>query len=130
MEKGDLPLLLGGALLTGAIDGAMEIVWYTNPEKWSGKFPYIETIPQLPPVDDWIVLAIPTVLTIAGHVAKKPEVKTFGIGGLLYALGMFTHHILMRTIYYSGVKFGRQPRRYELPLQARYPPELPLIKEI
>ncbi len=123
IEKKDVLPLLGGALTAGAIDGILQMIVDSNPAKWSGKFPYIETIDPLPPVDDWIVLGIPAVTYAIGHFAKREKIKTFGLGGLLYAGGMFLHHIILRTRRRLGITFA-----YELPLRQELP--IPLIKEI
>jgi len=123
MEKKDVLPLLGGALTTGAIDGVLEMIFDSDPAKWSGKFPYIETINPLPPVDDWIVLGIPAVTYAIGHYKKREDVKAFGLGGLLYAGGMFLHHIILRTRRMTGITFA-----HELPLGQELP--IPQIKEI
>ena len=121
VTKEELPLIFGGAVTTGVIDGAMQMIWTSNPEKWSGKFPYMGTLRPLPPVDDWIVLAVPTIVYGIGHFTKREKLKAFGLGGLLYAIPMFIHHIMVDTVRMTGIQFG-----HELPLER----ELPLIKEI
>jgi hypothetical protein len=122
VTKEELPLVFGGAVTTGVIDGAIQMVHASDPAKWSGKFPYIPTIEPLPPVDDWIVLAVPTIALGVGHFTRREKIKAFGLGGLLYAIPMFIHHIMIRTVWATGIKFG-----HELPLQ---PELIPQIKEI
>jgi len=106
VTKQDVEILFAGAAITAGIDGAIETVWASDTAKWSGKFPYVPTIDPLPPVDDWIVLGIPTAITLAGHFAKKEKVRNFGLGGLLYAVPMFMHHIIIRSAAAAGLKFS------------------------
>jgi len=116
-----VPLVAGG-LVTGGIDGVIEMVYASNTEKWSGKFPFIPTIEPLPPLDDWIVLAVPLVALGVGHITKKEAVKNFGIGGLIYAGAMFLHHIIMNTRRMVGIKFDDVPIEFQV--------RVPIIKEI
>lgn len=116
-----LPLIYG-AVSTGLLDGALEAIYELNPEKWGGKFPYIHTINPLPPLDDWIVLGVPLAVYGAGKWKKKEELKDIGLGGLLYAIPMFIHHIIIRSIWMWQGKLGK----FETPVKM----ELPLIKEI
>jgi len=123
MEKKDVLPLIGGTLTAGAIDGVLEMIYDSDPAKWSGTFPYIETINPFPPIDDWIVLGIPAVAYVIGHYKKREDVKAFGLGGLLYAGAMFLHHAIIRTRRMTGITFA-----LDLPLRKELP--IPLIKEI
>jgi len=98
--------MVAGALTTGVVDGAIQSVYVSNPEKWTNKFPFVGTVRPLPPVDDWIVLAVPAVAYAAGYFAKSAAAKSFGLGGLLYAGAMFVHHIIVDSVRLSGVKLS------------------------
>jgi len=120
VTKQDVAILFAGGVTAGVIDGTMEMVWASNPQKWSGKFPFIGTVPLLPPVDDWIVLAVPTIIAGVGHLARKSKVglavRTFGIGGIIYAVPMLIHHIILRAQHESGVKFASYGRYATVPI--------------
>ena len=106
VTKQDVEILFAGAATTAAIDGILEMFPASNPQKWSGKFPYVPTIEPLPPVDDWIVLGIPAVTAAVGHFAKKEKIRNFGLGGLIYAVPMFIHHIIIRSVWAAGLKLS------------------------
>jgi len=92
-------LLVGGAVTTAVVDSILEgysLEWF--PE-YAGK-PLFGVEP-LPPVDDWIILGVPAVLYLAGRFAKKASLKTFGLGGLIYAGPMIIHHMIVRAKSYG-----------------------------
>ena len=90
--------MIAGAVATGLLDGVMEGVFESNPGYWMNKFPFIGTVNPLPPVDDWIVLAVPAAAYAYGRFGKNEAAKNFGLGGLLYAGAMFIHQIIIRSV--------------------------------
>jgi len=125
----ELPLVFGGAIGTGVIDGILEAIYASDPEKWTGKFPYIALpgpLRILPPLDDWIVLGIPAVLYGIGKWRKNKKVEAVGLGGLLYAIPMFIHHIIIRGTWMATGRLGKA-QALRMPIVSK---EIPLVKEI
>lgn len=122
-EIGEIVYLGLGAVAIGAIKGVDEAIYDSNPAKYTNKFPYIGIpgVPILPPVDDWLILAIPAVITVAGVVTKKPQIKYFGIGGLLFQGANMIRQVIIRGINHTAYGFGTRSLT-----QAR----VPIIKEI
>jgi len=85
-----------GAVLGGLVDWLLEHYWYKAGQPQ--KFPYIEIVPQLPPVDDLLVLAGSGAVNLIGDITRSEAIKQIGEGMFLYSIGMFTHHILLRNI--------------------------------
>lgn len=85
-----------GAILSGMIDATFESIYASNPPYWTNKFPFVGTIKPLPPADDWIAAAISTAPYVAGRLMKNRRLEEIGLGGSLYSLAMFIHHIIMR----------------------------------
>jgi hypothetical protein len=83
--------------MTGIIDWGLEYIWEKYPE-YRDKFPFIAPIPQLPPVDDWIVVGIPAGIYAAGKFTGSEMMKDIGEGGLLYSVAMFLKNILYRNV--------------------------------
>ncbi|RLJ08606.1 MAG: hypothetical protein DRP12_00125 [Candidatus Aenigmatarchaeota archaeon] len=101
MDEKNLLLGLGGALTTAAIDWAFEHIWQTTPEV-HGQFPYIVVADPLPPVDDLITASVPAIIYAIGHVTDSEPMKSFGVGGAMYGLGMLLKAILLRNV--TGLK--------------------------
>jgi hypothetical protein len=110
--KQQIVCLIGGAATIGLIKGAEELYYTLHPED-ANKFPYLKTINPLPPLDDWLVLAIPAVVTLAGVAMKKPKVKYFGLGGLLFQGANFIRIIVMRSGWMASgqMSFSNVPLR-------------------
>jgi hypothetical protein len=70
--------LVAGSVTTGIVDAIMEAIWESDPAKWTNKFPFVATVDPLPPADDWIVLAIPTLIYGYGRWKKSEVVKVNG----------------------------------------------------
>jgi len=103
--------LAAGAISTGLIDALIEVP-VNHPAlapRFVGKFPYIPTIDPLPNYDDWFVLAIPLAVYAGGRLAKNRTAEDFGKGGLLYAVPMFIHHIILKAARMAPA--GYTPRR-------------------
>jgi hypothetical protein len=110
-EKQEVVALGLGAVTIGVIKGAEELYFTLHPEM-DRKFPYMNTVKPLPPLDDWIVLGIPAVITIVGIAAKKRALKYFGLGGLLFQGANFIRIIIMRSGWMAaGMSFGNVPLR-------------------
>ena len=92
--------IAAGAVATGIIDAALEIP-VNHPAlapKYVGKWPYVPTVDPLPNVDDWFVLAVPSVAYLLGRYVGDKSIEDFGLGGLLYAGSMFIHHIILKAV--------------------------------
>ena len=88
---------LGGAILAGVIDGAVQApVWY-DPSLW-GTFPYVPTLEPLPPADDWIFLGISMASYAIGVVGKNENAKTIGEGMLGYSVPMIIGNTIKRAV--------------------------------
>jgi len=120
----ELPLLFGGAIGTGVIDAILEGIYQSNPEEWTGKFPYLPTIDPLPPLDDWIVLGIPATIYGIGRWRKNKKIEAVGLGGLLYAGPMIIARTILRAILMTR---GLAKQSLRIPIVSK---EIPLIKEI
>lgn len=96
---------LGGAGVSALADGGLEALFLSDTVRWTGKFPFIETINPLPPLDDWLVLggSMVTWLLASWKSPKPPavttatKIKEVGEGMTLYAVGMILHHTIIRA---------------------------------
>ena len=89
---------LTGAVAAGLLDAGLEAVWASNPEYWSGRFPYVGTVDPLPPADDWLVLGVSAgVWALGKYVFKNPYVEGIGQGMLYYSVPMIIHHTVVRA---------------------------------
>jgi len=89
--------LLGGAGATAAFDGILQSVFLSNPDYWTGKFPFVG-IKELPPLDDWIVAGVPGLVALLGALTGNKDLFRAGVGGGLYGGGMLLHHIIVRNL--------------------------------
>ena len=87
---------LGGGLLSGMIDAALEAYFVANPEM-ANKFLYVPTVEPLPPADDWIVVGVSAVPYIYGKYGRKATAERIGGGALKYGAAMILHHIPVRA---------------------------------
>jgi hypothetical protein len=85
---------LGGATLSGVIDGILNWYLQAHPEA-QGKFPYIPTTYPLPQLNSWLVLGVSAVPYALGKLTKKETVANIGGGMLTYAVPMVIHHIIV-----------------------------------
>lgn len=106
MEKTDVVPIILGAAVTAGLKGLDEQIYYANPTKYGGKFPYMGTINPLPPLDDWLFLAGSGVVYAIGHFAKKKTVKNLGLGALLFTGANFIRIIVIRSIRMTGYTFA------------------------
>ncbi|MEM2386127.1 MAG: hypothetical protein QXO67_04000 [Candidatus Bathyarchaeia archaeon] len=83
-----------GAIAAGIFDGAIEMVYHSNPAQYEGKFPFMETIKPLPRVDDLLVFGVSGIVYGIGRFLKSKE---FGEGMLLYSLPMLIVKIMATT---------------------------------
>jgi hypothetical protein len=120
-EKQEVVALISGAVAIGVVKGIDEGIFNSNPTKYSGKFPYMGTVSILPPLDDWLILAIPAAVTIAGIATKKPTLKYFGLGGLLFQGANMLRIIAIRAINHAAYGFGTRSLTQAV---------VPIIKEI
>lgn len=81
MDKKEIVPIIAGAATIAAIKGADELYYNLGQPGTTNKFPFVKTINPLPPVDDWLILAIPAAITGAGIALKNKGVRNFGIGG-------------------------------------------------
>jgi hypothetical protein len=87
-----------GAFTSGLVDAVLEGIYVSNPEYYSGKFPYVPTIGPLPPADDWIVFGVSLAPWLAGKYMKRKALEEFGEGALLYSGPMMLHHTIVRGV--------------------------------
>jgi len=98
LTKEDMQKILGG-LISGLTDAGLESLWASNPEYWSGKFPFIAIHEDLPPVDDLVVGVVGPALTFAGQKTRNRTVETLGKGGTSYTVGMLIETIVDRQFW-------------------------------
>jgi len=95
-----------GAAVTAGLKGLDEQIYYSNPDKWTGKFPFIGTVDPLPPLDVWLFLGGSGLVTAIGHYTKHETVRNLGLGALIVSAGDFIRVVVMQSIRMTGHKFA------------------------
>jgi len=92
--------LILGALVPGAMQGTLTGVWASNPEYWSGKFPFMGfpvLTEYLPPVDNWVTLCTSAVSGVALKYGVKGDLANgIGNGILCGATALFLFETIRR----------------------------------
>ena len=95
-----------GGLVAAGLKGLDEQIYYSNPAKWGGNFPFIGTVDPLPPLDVWPFLAGSGAVYAIGHFAKNKTVKNLGLGALIFSAADFLRAVVIRSIRMTGHTFA------------------------
>jgi hypothetical protein len=91
----------GGATVDGIAKGILEGVFYSDPNFWSGRFPFIPmpVLPdKLPPLDDTLVALVGPVVAALGALAGSRDAFRFGAGLALYGVPSWFRVLLSRVL--------------------------------
>jgi hypothetical protein len=114
-----------GAITSAVVDGALEVVYFSNPDYWTDQFPFVTPSPLIPPADDWIAGAVvPGVIYGAGHLAKNKNIEDVGVGALLYGLPMLLKEFILR-IGMTTATAGAGARLTSIPTTGQFIPTRP-----
>jgi len=94
----------GGAAVFAAADALLEAIYYTDPEGWRQKFPYLLFNERIPPLDDWLGFLVPAGLLVAGAYTMNPLLAYFGFGGTLYGGGALLKDFIQRNKFLIGLQ--------------------------
>jgi len=115
LNKNEAIELVIGGIGGASFDIGMETVWASDKAYWTGKFPFIPLLgDKIPPLDDWLVLGVPTIIALVAHKTNHPTARNVALGGAIYGLGMLLRHTIIRWSPYQYL--SRKPISLTVPL--------------